>query len=304
MYNSQELYEIIERNALMLQFSNDATTALLCAFNQIAMVQKEYHEFASEVEKYKNNINIDFTGIFDEVKEIGKRLVINEYTLYMILFLALADVMRDHYDRSGINRSIFMNTLRDLKYQLDICFDLYGIWGHSAPTWQIGFLRCTTLAFGRLQFQFCKFNKTYNLDTCKLTPDSKVLFIHIPRTGERLDHARVVESYQLAAEYFTPFFVDEPVVFACNSWILYPKNLEFLSEGSNLRAFYDDFNIISVEEYQDYKETWRLFDKLYTGNPDEMPQDTSLRRAYVEMMKRGEKTGRALGVFIYGQPQS
>ena len=299
MYDSKDIYEIIERNAEMLGFPEEAVDTLICAYNHITEREEELSQLSLSIEKYKKDIKTDFSLIFDEVKGIGERLAIHEYTMYMLLFLAMSDAMRDHYDAVGIDRRIFVNTLKDLKYQLDTCLDLYGIWGHSAASWQIGFLRHTTLSFGRLQFQFYKLNREYKLGDYRLTPESKALFVHIPRTGERLEHDKVLESYEKAAEYFAPQFADEPILFACNSWLLYPKNLEFLSVGSNMRAFYEDFSIISVEEYPDYKDTWRLFDKLYTGDPDDMPKDTSLRRAYVDMMKRGEKTGRALGAFVY-----
>jgi regulator of protease activity HflC (stomatin/prohibitin superfamily) len=55
--------------------------------------------------------------------------------------------------------------------------------------------------------------------------------------------------------------------------------------------------IIKEAEYDDYAETWRLFHTKFTRWED-MPQDTSLQRAYVELIKRGEKTGKATGVFF------
>ena len=301
MYNSKELCEIIERNAVLIGFPEEATDTFLCALNHITEREEEITLFSSLVDDYKNDINTDLLSSLDRVKGIGERLAIHEYTMNMLLFLAMADAMRDHYDEAKIDRRIFVNTLKDLKYQLYVCLDLYGVWGHSVGSWHFGFLRLTTFFFGRLQFQISSFNKEAVVSGYKLSPETKVLFVHIPRTGEKLNHERVLESYRAAAEFFAPQFKDVPMVFASNSWLLYPKNPEFLSLGSNLRAFYEDFNILSVEEYTDHKDVWRLFDKIYNGNPDDMPKDTSLRRAYVEMLKRGEKTGRALGAFIYGE---
>ena len=299
MYSSYELREIIERNMEMIDFSNEASDVLLCAFNHVIKKEEEFLLFSSSVEKYSDDKNTDINTILIDIKSMADRLYIHEYTMYMLLFLAMADAMRSHYDKAGIDRKTFVTTLCDLKYQLDICFDLHGVWGHCAATWQIGFLRHTTLGFGRLQFQYTTMGVNCVVDGYHLKPDSPAIFVHIPRTGTRLDHSEVVSSYKAAAEYFAPIFSGAPLVFACNSWLLYPKNFDFVSAKSNLRIFYEDFSIINVEEYPDYKETWRLFDTLYTGNPDELPADTSLRRAYIDMMKRGEKTGRALGAFVY-----
>ena len=53
-------------------------------------------------------------------------------------------------------------------------------------------------------------------------------------------------------------------------------------------------------EFEDYNDAWRLFDmQVNKENLDELPQDTSLRRQYVELMKRGEKTGHGYGLFKY-----
>ena len=72
-----------------------------------------------------------------------------------------------------------------------------------------------------------------------------------------------------------------------------------LSEGANLRHFICDYDLISCGEYKDYSEVWRLFDTMYDGNPDKLPCDTSLRRAYVDIIRRGERTGWGRGIFIY-----
>ena len=299
MENKTEILEIIERNAEMIAFPEEAVDLLVCAFDHIAERAGELEVFVSFMEKYRFDAEVDMLPIFEGLKKMGERLAIHEYTLYMVFFLAISDIMRDHYDAMGIDRKIFVETLGDLKNHLLICLDLHGIWGHMVPSWQIGFLKGKTVSLGRLQFQLTKLRRECEVGGYKLTPESTVLHVHIPRNGTRLDHDAVHASYRRAAEYFSPVFGNEPIVFACNSWLLYPKNLEFLSEKSNLHAFCKDFNIIEAVEYPDYSDTWRLFDKLYTGNPDDMPKDTSLRRAYVDMMKRGEKTGKALGVFIY-----
>ena len=72
-----------------------------------------------------------------------------------------------------------------------------------------------------------------------------------------------------------------------------------LSETSNIRYFISDYELMSHGEYKDYSETWRLFDTMYSGDIECLPADTSLRRAYVKLIKRGEHTGWGKGIFIY-----
>ena len=298
MKTKEEILEIIERNAEMIAFPEEATDTLTCVLYHIAEREEELDLFTSLIEEYTLDAKADLNKTYSQLKEIGERLAIHEYSMYMVFFLAVSDAMRDRYDEAGIDRRIFVETLGDLKNHLLMCLDLYGIWGHAFPTWQSGFLKLKTFSFGRLQFQDHYINIDCEVDGISIKSGARTLFVHIPRTGGSLDHDMVVSSYKAATEFFAPKFGDEPIIFACNSWLLYPRNLDFLSEKSNIRAFCNDFKIVQVVDYPDYTDTWRLFDKIYTGDPDDMPADTTLRRAYIELMKRGEKTGRALGVFI------
>ena len=43
----------------------------------------------------------------------------------------------------------------------------------------------------------------------------------------------------------------------------------------------------------------KIFDKNYDGDITHLPSDSSLRRAYVELIKQGEKTGWGKGLFKY-----
>ena len=106
-------------------------------------------------------------------------------------------------------------------------------------------------------------------------------------------------AYAEAADFFRERLHGAPVVFACNTWLFFERHREMLGEDSNICRFMAEYDVFSVAEYPDYSEVWRLFDKFYTGNPDDMPADSSLRRAYVALMKRGEPTGFGCGVLVY-----
>ena len=92
--------------------------------------------------------------------------------------------------------------------------------------------------------------------------------------------------------------MDKPVVFVCKSWLLFPKNKEFLRPTSNLALFMSDFTIVEIGYYEDYSWRWRLFDTK-ESNIEKLPQNTSLQRMYIQLMKRGELTGWGYGVFVY-----
>ncbi|MBR5472907.1 MAG: hypothetical protein IKU82_02840, partial [Clostridia bacterium] len=152
-------------------------------------------------------------------------------------------------------------------------------------------------ALGRLQFEL---NQTWFESEVngKVYPKgTKVLSVHIPRTGTKLEHSLVVDSYNRAREFFKDQF-DGDIIFICSSWLLYPWNRTVLKDGSNLAQFYDDYIIVNSGEYANYNEVWRLFDCMYDGNVDNLPNDTSLRRAYIERIKNNQPIGYGTGVII------
>ena len=70
-----------------------------------------------------------------------------------------------------------------------------------------------------------------------------------------------------------------------------------MKAGSNLLSFMNDYDIFTFGEYSNYAEIWRLFDTDFDGDPTHLPTDSSLRRAYVDLVSRGEKIGWGRGVF-------
>ena len=186
----------------------------------------------------------------------------------------------------------------DLKYTCDLCILMKDVYGTYCPEWYRGFFAAKRITFGRLQFESGQLGKPYEKGDLSLSPTDTVIYIHIPRTGERLFPADVDAACERASTFFKEKLHLTRVVFACHSWLLYPENKRILKEGSNLYDFISRFDVIDVTEDTSYHDVWRLFDMDYTGDLDALPQDTSLRRAYVQRMKEGKPLGEALGVYV------
>ena len=82
--------------------------------------------------------------------------------------------------------------------------------------------------------------------------------------------------------------------------MLYEKLREFLRESSNIIAFMNKFDIVYTDylEEGDYNQIWRLYDVDYSGNLDDLPEKTSLHRAYKQYLKDGGKWGAGYGLFF------
>lgn len=275
-----------------LDFPTDAQKEMLSILDKLL----KNCDFLDIIKQYEND-SFDFDLMLSNMKAIAEKCNICPYSAYMILFICMSERLHKLYNEKGIDDTIFYNTMLDLRYKLEECKLVHNQIGTFVPKWYKGFFEMKIFALGRLQFEInhtwfdCKVNgKT-------IPKGTKVLSVHIPRTGTKLEHSLVLESYKNAKQFFKDEF-NEDIIFICNSWLLYPWNRTVLKDGSNLALFYDDFTVVQSGEYNNYSEIWRLFDCLYDGNPDNLPSDTSLRRVYIERIKSNLPIGHGTGVII------
>ena len=279
-------------------YNADDISELLSAYDKLQSSCTD--ELSVLISEYDAGYDINYESALSRMKALSEKAEIHEYTGALLLFLCYTKRLREYYKEKGISDGIFLSSVLDLRYKLDECKCVYGIKGSFVAKWFSGFFDLTRFALGRLQFEIVDFGLEYEKGGVKLAPDSKVINVHIPRTGTPLDRESTLESYRLAKEFFAPILGDTPV-FVCSSWLLFPRHREMLKSDSNILAFMNDYDLVSSGEYANYNEVWRLFDVMYDGDVSHLPADSSLRRAYVDLISRGEKTGWGKGVFINKQ---
>lgn len=295
----QELKNNMLLIADKLEFTDTSKETFIKTFDEILDNALWWEKITETYENYKIDIKTD---IYDILLKIGAEYEAkcgNAYTFYLTVLLCFAEVLHQHYIDRGLAEEHFYNAVFDLRYKHDECVLVKGCVGTFVPDWFAGFFSIDRVALGRLQFELFDMPFDFILSGTEYKKGTKVINVHIPRTGTRLDHNDVEKSYKMAAEYFKDEFKDGPILFSCGSWMLFPWHKEVLSETSNMMQFYNDFEIVKWDYYADYSQIWRLFDCEYEGDPDKLPQDSSLRRAYVNRIKSGEKIGWGRGVFIY-----
>ena len=253
-------------------------------------------EFLEIVGRYEND-DFDLSSMIEDVKNLAEIKDVCIYTAHMLLFICLLPKMHERYISNKIDETIFYDTAKDLRYKLDECRLVHNKCGTVAALWHKRIFELNIYALGRLQFERSQTWFDCEVAGVRIPKGTKVLSVHIPRTGTKLDHGIVEDSYKKAVSFFSNEFEDK-VIFMCNSWLLYPWNRSVLKDSANLAKFYDDFTIVHSGEYKDYGEIWRLFDCIYNGNPNDLPNDTSLRKEYIARIKRQEPVGYGIGVFI------
>jgi hypothetical protein len=278
-------------------FNADCIDFTIKIYDEI--MAKKSEEFTQIITPYLKNKNADVVNIYESVQAMANSIGVNEYSAWLVLYLCLSKRLKEYYVENNISLDVYDTTIQDIKYKANECYAIYGTWGIFVPFWMVGFFALTRFGLGRLQFEIKKFNREYEKNGVSLGKDDNVINVHIPRTQTRLDRVSLDDAYQKAKDFFKDYFVDKHTVFVCHSWLFYPKNKEVLKPTSNIYSFVSDYDIIESKEYSDYSEVWRLFDVHYNGNVEDLPQDTSLRRAYAEWIRNGTPTGEGYGVYVY-----
>jgi hypothetical protein len=281
-----------------IDFPVEAQSVFLAALDRIGADKVATAWLGSLMAHYDKSEQCNYKQMLAEAVALGEAVGIHEYTISMLLFLCLGAKLKERYAERGYDEEVYYASMADLRYKLEECRLVKGEVGSFVASWFPGFFNLTRFARGRLQFELIKTAKDWTVDGKLLPAGSRVINMHIPRTGTRLDHALVEDSYRRAAAWFAEE-LEGNIVFTCSSWMLYPWHLEVLSPTSNMVTFYHDFEVVEWGTYDNYDSIWRFFDCPWTGNVDDLPGDSSLRRAYIDLIRRGEPSGWGRGFFAW-----
>lgn len=236
------------------------------------------------------------------VVELSKEYNENECTLDFIFLLLCTPTVYDRYMEKGLSEQLYWDTLADMKYKLIECIKCEEVPGTFVAGWYNGFFKLERFCYGRFQFEETEYDFNFDFVTkagYKLTKGQKLIGFHIPSSGVSLTDEVRLDAYKKAYKAYRHLFPDGIMFFWCGSWLLYPRHKEFLPENSNILRFMSDFETVSWSEAENFHDAWRIFDKYSDLPADQLPTDTSLRKAYAEWLKAGNKGGSACGVIVF-----
>ncbi len=269
---------------------------LLFTYDRIAGREDTLAVWNEAIGIYEKNCKCDFDLIISLAQDVAQRLDMHSYTAELLIFICLSKHLRELYIERGIDLSIYKNSMLDLKYKLDECKTVKGVVGSFVAWWFGRFFNLERVALGRLQFEVDSFGHHYERDGRILTPESRAINVHIPRTLTHLTPESCDEAFEMAKEYFKDE-VGKDCPFICHSWMLYPDNKYILPENTNVHRFMSRFDIFDHADDPNLEDLWRIFD-TDEKDPDLLPSDTRMRRAYVNHLKNGGKLGWGHGVFF------
>ena len=223
------------------------------------------------------------------------------YTIYLVLLLNCTKPLKAAYKKNGYPEEIYWRSILDLKVKMLECKENYDIWGTFVEGWFMGFFELRRFGIGRFQFDLSDFGEEFYEENGISIKDSEFcLGLHIPSHIGPLTYETRMETYKKAYEFFKDKFDGKPMVVCCNSWLLYPDNLNILPENSNAADFILDFQPLDIKQTYDFGDCWRIFNVGTSClRPAELPRNTSMQKAFAEWFDQGKKAGSAYCILIF-----
>ena len=250
--------------------------------------------------EYEKDADVPYNDFFSLMDSISECAGIHPYTGVFLLLALLTKSARKHWKAKGYSDDLFYHTFLDLRYKIVECKLVKGVWGTFVAKWYPRFFKTEIFALGRLQYEIVPLGKSFTIGDLCLTETSPVVSMHIPRTGEGMPPEEIDKSFALAKAFFREEFQrrNAPLVFHCESWLLFPEHETMLKEGSNILAFSRRFTRIDCGYNKGYGELWRYFDMDYRDDITTLPTTNSLYRAYVERVRLGLPIGWGEGIIV------
>ncbi len=275
-------------------------------FTRVLKRLDEDKEFGDKMDKlvegymypWADNMQEYLNGVIELSKEYNE----NECTLDFVFLLLCTPIVYERYKEKGIPEETYWDTMADMRCKLIECIKCEEVPGTFVAGWYHGFFKLERFAYGRFQFEETDYGNDFDFVTkagYRLTKGQPMIGFHIPSSGVPLTDEVRLDAYKKAYGKYKHLFPDGIMFFSCGSWLLYPRHKEFLPEKSNILKFMSDFEIISWSEAEDFHDAWRIFDKYSDLPADQLPTDTSLRKAYAEWLKAGNKGGSGNGVIVF-----
>lgn len=263
--------------------------------------QRQLENRLDEIVAFFHSTGYDIKATEDKIKAFGEEANLSPYTLWMLVLIEAAIPVKEAFAQHGDPEELFWETFTDLRCKALECKEVYGIWGTFVAFWYPIFYKLDLVKLGRLEYENYRYDRDepYVFGDIEIKKGDIVKNIHIPSSGEPFDEAARLDSYKKAYNYFRKDFPGKPLICVCDSWLLFSENTKILPETSNIVSFRKDFHMLSEKPEDTFHDIWRVFggesDKPY----DQLPEKTSLQKAFKKHLLAGGKTGEAFGVLLF-----
>ncbi|MBO5746882.1 MAG: DUF5596 domain-containing protein [Clostridia bacterium] len=244
---------------------------------------------------YESDLWFDYNFWYKKLPAVAEKSQQQQETVDLVFLILMSEHLRQLYIKRNIDLAIYHDSCLDFKAKLFECYDVRGIWGTFVTDWFGRFFNLTRFALGRLQFEISVCQADLYSPYRTLLTGENFVGIHIPALGP-LKEEDVRASFINASKFFAPAFKDGIVPFRTGSWLIAPEHTEMLNSDSNIRKFMNFFHITPHEKTVE-GDFWRIFNTTDCNDVEKLPDDNSLRRAYIKAIKENNIPHLGLGLF-------
>ena len=278
------------------QYPAEAIDFLLDSYDKIWANDDAKLLFEQSIGIYEGRMMWSYEAIRGKMASVAESSGVHVYTVEFLMLLAMSEHMKELYIERGIDLSIYHDSCMDFKAKLFECKKNKDIWGTYVGSWFNRWFDLTRFALGRLQFEIAYAYFTVEGTYKTVNLGQAVVNMHIPALGPLL-YEDCRESFLRAYDFFKHLFPDNEVPFFCCSWIISPQHEFMLKPDSNLRQFMKFFKIRETETSVEKALNAYVFGPADLTDVDALPENTSMQRAYKEVLKKGEMPCQGVGVF-------
>ena len=276
---------------------------------QIGFLKKCYSVFKkeTEIQKFeyiKSKLFDSAVDIFDfrkDLAELAGKSTLRQETYFLLFFLLCLPKLYSDYKENNIDEKLFYDFLKDFGYKNNENIEKNNVIGIDCPEWYCSFFRLKNFSLGRFQYEESEFLcDEYSRCNVSLKKGDPVYNLHIPSCGKMNKETRY-ESYKQAYDFFQKRegFSDGVMKIVCHSWLLYPPYVNIFMEKSNLKEFANEFTFLFSTEKEEFADGWRIFGGRYNSNHINLPQETSLQKAFVKYLNSNFKHGIGYGILFF-----
>lgn len=283
------------------EYPEEAKVVLFDAFEKIYNCEPAWNYFDALIKSYEETDKFSGGMILNDSTLAAREAGILDDQGTFLIFCCYSKHLREMYIKNGIDTKIWYDSMCDLRYKAIECFKVRGYWGSFVSGWFPGFFSLDRFALGRLQFEKSAYGEekiSYDKHGLNIKHGDPVLEVHIPSSG-RMPYEEVMASYKMAYEFFPEFRINGLLPICGASWLFHKGVYDSVKKGTNVDKFINDYEVITAWDTPDFPDCWRIFDKGYTGNPDDLPSSGSLRKGIVDYLKAGGVMGEGFAILIF-----
>ena len=281
------------------RFNPEAVLFLDSAYQQLANHNEAFAVFCRQIQLCEEELLFEHESVFAALHELQASCSLHPHTIDLLYLIRLLPLLEKRYKENGIPLRYYENFVYLLRKAAENSLSTCGFCSISTGWWLIDYYKMKLYSIGRLQFKRRKFKRPMGW----FQPGQYYIDVHIPG-GSPLTYESCRRAYDEAASFFQRKYGMEEIVFCCHSWLLSPDLDEFLPPHSNILAFAHDYTILETTVDPNSHAAVFVFGvSSMPDNIDELPGDTSLRRAFKERLKAGKTINVAFGAMTYNATQ-